>query len=100
MLRHKQTKIRFFPHTSNGPPTPTTADTEINNNDELSIAIKATKDKLQILKEMPISNLQQILEWTMQENGQFTLKLWHLQQKYHKSMYVVAETKLVIKSLQ
>ena len=49
---------------------------------------------------MPTPNLQQMLKWIMWENGQLMLELWHLWQKYYKSMYVVAETKLVIESLQ
>ena len=56
MLRHKRIKIYLLLPTSNGPLTPTTADIEISCNDKLSIVIKATKDKLQISKEMPTPN--------------------------------------------
>jgi len=57
MLRYKRTKIHLLPPTSNRLLTPTTANTEISRNDKLFIAIKATKDKLQISKEMPTLNL-------------------------------------------
>ena len=57
MPRHKRIKICLLPPTSNRPLTPTTADTEISYNDEPFIVIKATKDKLQISKEMPTPNL-------------------------------------------
>ena len=56
MLRHKRTKIRLLPPTSNRPLTPTAANIEISCNNKLSIAIKETKDKLQISKEMPTPN--------------------------------------------
>jgi 16S rRNA G1207 methylase RsmC len=100
MLRHKRTKIRLLPPTSNGPPTPTAADTEISCNDESSVAIKETKDKLQISKEMPTPNFQQMHERATREKGQLTLELRRLRQKYRGSMYVVAEARLVIESLQ
>jgi len=58
MPKYKRIKIYFLPPTSNRPPTPTAANIEISYNNKLSIAIKATKDKLQIFKEMPIFNLQ------------------------------------------
>ena len=57
MLKYKRTKIYLLPPTSNRPLMPTTANTEISRNNKLPIAIKATKDKLQIPKEMPTPNL-------------------------------------------
>ena len=57
MHKYKQIKIRLLSPTSNGPLTPTAANIEISCNNKLSVAIKATKDKLQISKEMPTPNL-------------------------------------------
>ena len=57
MLRYKRTKIRLLPPASNRPLIPTAANIGISRNDKLSIVIKATKDKLQISKEMPTPNL-------------------------------------------
>ena len=57
MHRHKRIKIRLLSPTSNRSLTPTAANIGISCNNKLSIAIKATKDKLQISKEMPTPNL-------------------------------------------
>ena len=57
MLKHKRIKIRLLPPTSNRPLMPTTTNIEISRNDKLSVVIKATKDKLQISKEMLTLNL-------------------------------------------
>ena len=46
MPRYKRIKIYLLPPTSNRPLTPTAANTGISCNDKLSVAIKATKDKL------------------------------------------------------
>jgi 16S rRNA G1207 methylase RsmC len=100
MLRHNRPKIRLLPPTPDGSSSPTAADTEIRRKDGSSVAVEATKEKLQTSKEMPAPNLQQMLERTTRENGQLTLELRRLRQKYRGSMYVVAEAKIVVESLQ
>jgi len=64
MFKHNRPKIHFLPLTLDGSPTPTAVDTKIYHKDKLSVAIEATKKKLQTSKEMPTPNLQQMLKQT------------------------------------
>jgi len=57
MPKYKRIKIYLFPPTSNRPLTPTATNIEISYNNKSFIVIKATKDKLQISKEMLTFNL-------------------------------------------
>jgi hypothetical protein len=98
MLRHIKTHPK--PLRRDGPPELTALDKAIADRHGSSIAIEATRERIEATKAMPTPSLSKIIEQRTWENGQLRQELAHHQRKYGASLYLLEEVKRAVDSLQ
>ncbi|RYP44117.1 hypothetical protein DL768_009393 [Monosporascus sp. mg162] len=99
MLGHKRTHPKLLQNREE-PPEPMPIDTEIARHQGPSVAIEATKERLQAAKNMPTPSLSKIIKQRTWENGQLRKELEFQQKKNGASMYLLEEVKHATVSLQ
>jgi hypothetical protein len=100
MFRHKRPKPSPLPTLSDTPPAPTAVEVEIASHKGSTVAIDATKERMQAAKKMPTPSLSQMIEQRTWENSQLKQELAYRQRKHGASMYLLEEVRLVVESLQ
>ncbi|KAI9855643.1 MAG: hypothetical protein M1813_009689 [Trichoglossum hirsutum] len=100
MVKPKRSKIRLFRSTPGGPPAPAAVDVKIAHNEGSSVAIEATKERLQASKNIPTPSLSQIIEQKTWENGQLRQELAYQHRKHGAGMYFLEEVRSVVVNLQ
>ncbi|KAH8712035.1 hypothetical protein GQ44DRAFT_730907 [Phaeosphaeriaceae sp. PMI808] len=99
MLRSRK-PARPLPKIIDSPPALTTVDMEITKHQGSTVAIEATRERIQAAKKMPVASLSQMVKEREQENRQLEQELTYQEEKHRAAMYLYEELSSVVATLK
>jgi hypothetical protein len=98
---HNFQRLTMNTEDNNGtPPTPTVVDAKIARNHGTTMAIEASREKIQTSKRMPTPDLSEIIQERTRQIIQLEYELTYLEEKHGAAEYLYEEVVLVLTSLQ
>lgn len=100
MANSRRPKVRIAPPKLDGPPAPTKVDLEIARNHGSSMAIDATREKLQASKNTPTPSMTEIIADLNRRNGRLTCQLLYADRMRELGTDLLEEATFILERLR
>jgi hypothetical protein len=100
MHKFKKSRPRIKLLESDQPPTPTSIDAKIAQNNGSSVAIEATSESIQSSKIVPTPSLSEIIDQRTRENGRLRYEVAYQQRIQEAGLFTLGEVGRVVAELR